>query len=570
VRWHSVSGPCWGVRIWQTVGIVRPVIHNTHPIRVSRGKSITSGCLPRELLSEVLEHIPLPVVLHSSSDQLFLNAEARALWRATDADSWNLPVIVDGEVQSVLTLPPAFANGAGSTVLRQVREPGGQQCEAHILRSTHAAGLSAWDVVVLRPLEQGPSAGELLTDKVTRLKAIVHEFRNTLTAAREALALVREGAVGELNAEQRRFLDSALDDIEGLGRAMVDLTSLWVTQAGILRMMPRTVDIGRVVEQTTVGARSIAEKHGVSLRVEVADPPPILTGDHELLVQALRNVLTNALRHTSAGGEIRVRAFSVDARRNGAPTAGRDSHAAPPGDSGADGVVMIEVHDSGGGIEPGDQERIFRAFERGNSDGSGQGSAGSGGMGLGLTIARDIASRHGGTLHLHSTPGRGSCFVFRFPQSETCARSWMVRTTQQAIEDVRPLGVPLASILMRFESGNGGLEERVHPDLLSALQQVAIRNLRPTDTVLAIEGQLLLLIRGSTRSAAYTMIERILHSLVDMFRAGRAAFGEYRMIVGVAAYPEDGSGPDTILSRAEADLSAFPIGTGRSTEDRHE
>jgi hypothetical protein len=223
-----------------------------------------------------------------------------------------------------------------------------------------------------------------------------------------------------------------------------------------------------------------------------------------------------------------------------------------------------------GGIEPEDQERIFRAFERGTSDGTVTGSMGSGGMGLGLTIARDVASRHGGTLHLQSAPGRGSCFVFRFPKSETCARSWMVRTTQQAIEDVRPLGAPLAGILLRFEPNNGDPEERVHPDLLSALQQVAIQNLRPTDTVLAIEGQLLLLIPGSTRSAAHSMIERILRSLVEMFRAGRATFGEYRMVVGVAAYPEDGSDPDAILSRAEAELSAFPIGAGPGLEESHE
>jgi len=508
--------------------------------------------------------------VHSSADQLFLNAQARSLWRATDAESSNLPIIVDGEVQSVLTLPLAFADGAGSTVLRRVRGPDGQQYEACVLRSTHAADLSVWGVVVLRPLEQGPSGGELLTDKVTRLKAIVHEFRNTLTAAREALAFVHEGAVGELNAEQRRFLGSAMDDMEGLSRAVVDLTSLWVTPAGILRMMPRPVDIRRVVEQTTVGVQPVAEKYGVSLRVEVGNPPPVLTGDHELLVQALRNVLTNALRHTSARGEIWVRAFAVDAPQKGAPKTERDSSAAQSSDSAAEGAVIIEVHDSGRGIEPGDQERIFRAFERGKPDESVKGSAGSGGMGLGLAIARDIASRHGGTLHLHSTPGKGSCFVFRFPKSETCARSWMVRATRQAIEDVRPRGAPLASILLRFEPGNGGSEERVHPDLLSALQQVAIRNLRPTDTVLAIEGQLLLLIRGSTRSAAYTMIERVLHSLAEMFRVGRAAFDEYRMVVGVAAYPEDGSGPDAILSRAEADLSAFPIGTGRCTEEHHE
>jgi signal transduction histidine kinase len=529
--------------------------------------------LPREFLAEILERIPVPVVVDFCGDHLFLNSKARSLWLATSADASDLPVFVDGRVEPLLALPLVPTKGAGPTVSPHVRIPGGEQYEADAFQWKCAADSPAWHVVILRPLGHGAAEGGLLADKVNRLKAIVHEFRNTLTAAREALALMQEGAVGELNAEQRRFLNSATEDLEGLGRAMVDLTSLWVTQAGVWRIMPRPVDVRRVVEQTTLCARPVAEKQGIALRVEIGDPPPFLTGDHELLVQALRNVLTNALRHTFAGGEICIRAFVVNGVNDGAADSRCFADTGRAGWSGADGAdesVVIEVHDSGTGIGPADQERVFQAFERGNSDGSAKGSAGGGGMGLGLTIARDIASKHGGTLHVRSAPGKGSCFVFRFPKSGTCARSWMVRATQQAIEEVRPLGTPLASVLMRFEHNNGDPHKHVHPDLLFALQHVAIQNLRPTDTVLAIEGQLLLLIRGSTRSAAYAMVERVLHSVVEMFRAARASVGEYSMVVGVAAYPEDGTRPEAVLSCAEADLSAYPIGGGSGTEESHE
>ncbi|MFQ5806418.1 MAG: ATP-binding protein [Phycisphaerae bacterium] len=532
-----------------------------------------SSCLPGELLAEILERIPLPIVVDRPTDGVFLNTTARSLWLTTGDDSADLPVMVDAKVHSLLTLPSVAANGAGPTVTPHVRVPGGEQYEANMFRWKRAADSPAWRVVILRPPGDGPAEGGLLADKVNRLKAIVHEFRNTLTAAREALALMHEGAVGELNAGQRRLLDSAREDLEGLGRAMVDLTALWVTQAGVLRMMPRPVDIRRVVEQTTLCAQPVAEKQGISLHVEIGDPSPILTGDHELLVQALRNVVTNALRHTSTGGEIRIRAFVMDAARRGAPDTGyipETEHSDPSTAEGADESVIIEVYDSGTGIGAADQERVFQAFERGSAEELSLGPPGSGGMGLGLTIARDIAWRHGGTLQVRSAPGNGSCFVFRFPKSETCAQSWMVRVTQQAIEDVRPLGAPLASVLLRFETDSGNPGEGVHPDLLSALQQVAIQNLRPTDTVLAIEGQLLLLIRGSTRPAAYAMIDRVLHSLAEMFRTGRATFGAYHMVFGVAAYPEDGSSPEAILARAAAELSAFSIGAGPGTEERHE
>ena len=527
-----------------------------------------SSCLPRELLAEIFERIPLPVVLDRGTGDVVLNAKARSLWQITDAHSSSLPLVIDGETQSLLTLLSTPTNGGGPTVTPLVRVPGGEQYELEVLPWTRAADSHTWRLAILQPLDQGGTEGRLLAGKTDRLKAIVHEFRNTLTAAREALAFLQEGVVGELNAAQRRFVNSAVEDLERLVRALVDLTSLWVTQAGVLRMIARPVDIRHVVEQTTLCAQSVGVKHGISLHVEIGEPPPILTGDHELLVQALRNVITNALRHTAAGGEIRVRAFVVDAAK--AADAGDAFHAAQSECSGADESVVIEVHDSGSGIGPADQERVFRPFERGGADGSAQGPPGSGGMGLGLTIARDIASTHGGTLHVRSAPGKGSCFVFRFPKAEACARSWMVRATQRAIEDVRPLGAPLAGVLLRFVTDNGDPEERLHPDLLSAAQQVAIQNLRPADTVVAIEGQLLLLIRGGTRSAAYATIDRLLHSLVEMFRACGASLGECSMMFGIAVYPEDGDNPEAILARAEAELSAFSIGVGRGTEESHE
>jgi len=529
-----------------------------------------SSCLSRELLAEIIERIPLPVAVDFCGDRVFLNAKARSLWLATDVDSSTLLVMVDGKVQPLLALHPVSASDKGPTVVPHVRVPGGGQYQAVMFDWKRPPDALAWRVAILRPIERGSAEGGFLTDKVNRLKAIVHEFRNTLTAAREALAFMHEGAVGELNAEQRRFLSSAMEDLEGLGRAMVDLTSLWVTQAGVLRMMPCPVDIRHIVEQTTLGAQPVAEKQGISLRIEIGDPPPILTGDQKLLVQALRNVLTNAMRHTSAGGEIRVRAFVVDGAKDSAMNSGRASDAEPWRSFGAEESVVIEVHDSGIGIGPADQERVFEAFERGNSDGSPAGSPHGGGMGLGLAIARDIASRHGGTLHVRSARGEGSCFVFRFPKSETCARSWMVRATQRAIDDVHPLRTPLAGVLLRFDTADGHPEERVHPDLLFALQQVAIENLRPTDTVLAIEGQLLLLIRGSTRAAARAMIGRVVQSLGKMFRTGGATLGECRMVLGVAAYPEDGDSPEAILARAETEATVFPIGASCGTEESHE
>ncbi|UCC99629.1 MAG: hypothetical protein JSW66_07030, partial [Phycisphaerales bacterium] len=266
------------------------------------------------------------------------------------------------------------------------------------------------------------------------------------------------------------------------------------------------------------------------------------------------------IRHTSTGGEVLVRAFGVPAWNEHIQEAEHVSNRGQTESNIGDESIVIEIYDTGPGIEPADQERIFKPFERGTSTGLSQGSLGSEGMGLGLAIARDIVGKHGGMLRIRSTPGEGSCFVFRFPISKTCARSWMLRTMQKALEDVRPLRAPLAAVLLRFGTDHANLDKHVHPNVFSAVQQVAIQSLRPTDTVLAIESQLLLLIRGSTRSGAYAMIDRVLHSLTEIVGTGGPNFGEYNMVFGVAASPEDGDNAEEILSHAEAELSTFLVG----------
>ncbi|MCH7721128.1 MAG: HAMP domain-containing histidine kinase, partial [Planctomycetes bacterium] len=496
--------------------------------------------IPRELLVETLARVPSPIVVDDGQGELFLNRRAQSLWPNTAGESPDLPITRCGKKLDLMALQWPSPEREGSAIVSQVRVPGGGLSEVELFSRRFATDSPVCRVAILRPPTPGGPDGALVTDKVTRLKAIVHEIRNMLTSAREALVILEEGVTGAINSQQRRFLHSAVQDVDGMVRAMVELSALWTTQAGVMRMKACPVDIRSVVEQLTMSAYPIAAKRGIALRVEIDEPSPCLTGDQELLVQAVRNVLTNALQHTPAGGEIRIRAFTENPGAAIGTTAGGYSAEATPNPNGAEEAVVIELEDTGPGITLADQERVFQTFERGASGDSARCSVGSGGMGMGLAIARDVASAHGGTLDVRSEEGKGSCFTFRFPKSQTCPRSWMVRATQRAIADVHPLRVPLAVALLRFDGPDGESPEALQPDLLFAAQQVAIQSLRSTDTFLAVDGQLLLLIRGSTRSAAYAMIDRILQSMVERVRSGWATSGESCMTFGVASYPEDG------------------------------
>ena len=126
--------------------------------------------------------------------------------------------------------------------------------------------------------------------------------------------------------------------------------------------------------------------------------------------------------------------------------------------------------------------------------------------------------------------------------------------TKRAIDDIHSLRVPLATVLLQIETNGSSSSEQ----LLSNVQELAVRNLRPSDSVLAVESQILLLMRGGTRAAGYAAVDRIMRSLIQMHRAQGSAADNYNMRFGVAAYPQDGDSADAVLQRAEAELHAFP------------
>jgi signal transduction histidine kinase len=129
-----------------------------------------------------------------------------------------------------------------------------------------------------------------------------------------------------------------------------------------------------------------ARERGIALTLASAEELPTVQADAERVIQALANLVSNALRFTRPGGRIVLRA-----------------QAEP-------GVVRFAVEDTGVGIRPEDQAHVFRRFWQKHP------GKGAGGAGLGLAIVRGIVEAHGGAVRLESTPGQGSQFSFTLPQ----------------------------------------------------------------------------------------------------------------------------------------------------------
>ena len=222
---------------------------------------------------------------------------------------------------------------------------------------------------------------ELKNDLVA---TVAHEFRTPLTSLRMAIHLCVEGAVGPVTEQQLDLLSAAREDCERLQRIVDDLLDLARIRAGLLELNPAPVDVPALLEQALAAVRSAAEQGDVQLEAQAEALAEPLVADRERLGLALQNLLSNAVRHTSRGGRVVLRAA--------------------PDEAG----VRFSVQDTGEGIAAEYLPRLFDRFFR--VPGGHGGSAG-----LGLSIVKDVAEAHGGTVGVESTPGQGSTFWFTVP-----------------------------------------------------------------------------------------------------------------------------------------------------------
>jgi signal transduction histidine kinase len=213
---------------------------------------------------------------------------------------------------------------------------------------------------------------------------ISHELRTPLTSIIGYLELTLDD--GNLTEEQRGYLDVVDHNADRLLRLVDDLLLVAQLEAGQLAVRRVELDLSAVARQAVAEAQPGAAAKDITLTLD-ADVAVPLQADKGRMFRTLENLLSNAIKFTPAGGNARV---SV-------------SH--------ADGVVRLEVADTGIGIAPDDQERLFERFFRTSAVAEQHFP----GTGLGLYIAQAIVEAHGGSITIRSEPGKGTSFSIALP-----------------------------------------------------------------------------------------------------------------------------------------------------------
>jgi signal transduction histidine kinase len=212
---------------------------------------------------------------------------------------------------------------------------------------------------------------------------VAHELRTPLTVIGGYIEALRDG---DLQPTPQRF-ETLHTEIEHLQTLVDDLRILSQADAGELSLQRVPTDVGELLAQTQAAFSLRAGQQQIALvcRVDPSLVPLALDGTR--MLQVLANLVSNAVRHTPAGGTI-----TLSAGRSGDET-------------------LIQVRDTGEGIAPDALPRIFDRLYRADAARTGEG----GESGLGLSIARAIVSAHGGTLTVDSTLGTGTIFTIRLP-----------------------------------------------------------------------------------------------------------------------------------------------------------
>jgi signal transduction histidine kinase len=224
--------------------------------------------------------------------------------------------------------------------------------------------------------------------------SVSHELRTPLNAILGYNALLLDGVVGQLPPESVAFLRRAQRATENLLYLVNDVLDLSKMEAGKLELVIQPFEPYAAVVEALQTVEPLAREKGLALAVTPSMALPEMESDADRVRQILLNLLSNAVKFTDRG-TVSVAMASVE------------------GIDGEDAVrrrwVEVRVSDTGPGIAPEDQERIFHEFEQI------VGATSRGGTGLGLPISRKLARLLGGDLLVRSEPGHGSVFTLRLP-----------------------------------------------------------------------------------------------------------------------------------------------------------
>jgi signal transduction histidine kinase/HAMP domain-containing protein len=222
------------------------------------------------------------------------------------------------------------------------------------------------------------------------LSNVSHELRTPLAAVKSLIVNMLDGVTGTLNDKQVRYVTGIKESTERLTRLINDLLDLSVIEKGRTELKPAHFSLTKLLDEVADNLRPTAENKLIRLEGPPANEAVTVWADRDKIAQVLTNLIGNAVKFTSAQGQV-----NVSVHKNGAAW------------------VEVSIADTGPGIAPNEANKIFDEFYQAKQSDKKK----SGGVGLGLAISKKLVEMHGGKIWVESVVGKGSTFSFTVPMS---------------------------------------------------------------------------------------------------------------------------------------------------------
>jgi PAS domain S-box-containing protein len=335
----------------------------------------------------------LAAILASTTDAVLVTDRDDRILLVNPAAERAFDVAADtviGQKVDEAGLAPALAKvfeeplSQGEDVTEEVPLPDGRTLYASVSVILSADGERIGRVAVMRDITHFKELDELKSEFVA---TVSHDLRAPLTFMRGYTTMLP--MVGDLSDKQREYVEKILHGVGQMSELIDDLLDLGRIEAGV-GLERQSCHLGAILVEAVDGMRARAAAKGLTLRMEPAEGMAVISGDPALLRQAVTNLVENAIKYTPSGGTVTV-GLSV-----------RNEQA------------VVRVSDTGIGIAPDDQVRLFEKFYRVKR----RDTANIQGTGLGLAIVKSIVERHGGRVWVDSELDRGSTFHVGLPLGE--------------------------------------------------------------------------------------------------------------------------------------------------------
>jgi PAS domain S-box-containing protein len=244
------------------------------------------------------------------------------------------------------------------------------------------------------------------------ISTVSHELRTPMAAMKEAIEIVLDGIVGQVNEKQKKFLDIAKRNVDRLGALINDVLDFQKLEAGKMTFDLQQNDIEQVITEVSETMVLFAKKNNVDLVTELESNLPKAEFDKAKMTQVLTNLLSNAIKFTPANGKVTIKALYKKEQDNNQPS-----------------ELAISVTDTGMGIPKEALSKIFERFYRVKREGKQ-----IQGTGLGLTIVHKIVTMHHGRIDVESEIDKGTTFTVYLPLEQKSSSENMSQQSDEQIE----------------------------------------------------------------------------------------------------------------------------------------